>query len=386
VRKLASRSLLLLLTVVLVFIVMEGAANTLLFCWTLLFHPPGQLAERGHTRYDAELGWASIPNVSLRNYYGPGLDLTTNAQGFRGEHAIGVAVPPGMIRIICSGDSMTLGYGVGDAQTWCQTLASLDPRVEPVNMGQGGYGIDQAYLWYRRDGARLRHQLQILAFVTIDFDRMQGGSLFGYQKPVLALQNGSLVVTNTPVPRGSRIRPWLTENLSPTLQRLGTFQIASKVVQKVGLGHTDPAAGGNFERALAVFEALRKLNADEGSRLLLVYLPMQTDWDHRTHDPWRTKLAAELQRRSFWYVDLVDELRRLPFWRTWEMFIAPGAVRFVGSAGHYTVSGNAWVARSIFDHLLADSEFAKRLSALTPVQSAGDDDRSRAWTDSPTAR
>src|SRR5262245_25280565 len=160
-RKLLKGALRLVLGTAVVFVVLEGLANTALFWYTLLVRPRAPLAEKGHTRYDPDLGWTNIPNVSLKDYYGPGLDLTTNAQGFRGTRPVDVAVPPGMLRIICSGDSMTLGYGVRDDQTWCQRLASLDPRIEAVNMGQGGYGVDQAYLWYRRDGAALEHQLHI---------------------------------------------------------------------------------------------------------------------------------------------------------------------------------------------------------------------------------
>jgi len=111
-------------------------------------------AERLHTRYDAELGWISIPNVSLPDLYGPGIGLTTNADGFRGPLPVEDR-DPGTSRVICSGDSFTLGYGVGDLDTWCHQLAALDPGLRTVNMGQGGYGVDQAYLWYKRDGRTL---------------------------------------------------------------------------------------------------------------------------------------------------------------------------------------------------------------------------------------
>ena len=363
-RKLLSGTLQLALGVVIVFVVLEGLASTALFWHTLIFHPVAPLAEKGHTRYDPDLGWSNIPNVSLKDYYGPGLDLTTNAQGFRGTRPVAPTVPPGMLRIICSGDSMTLGYGVSDDQTWCQTLASLDPRIEAVNMGQGGYGVDQAYLWFRRDGAALEHQVQIFAFIVSDFNRMQGESFYDYQKPMLLVQNGSLVVTNTPVPKVARYRPWLMQNLPSALDRLATFQIASRIVQPLAAHRGDLYAGGNMERSLAVFEDLRRLNAARGSQLLLVYLPLQNEWKHRGTDRWRTDLASELHRRGFWYVDLVDELRAVPFARTWELFIPPGAVKFVGATGHYTVSGHEWVAKAILNHLVADHEFAGRLSTL----------------------
>ena len=51
-------------------------------------------------------------------------------------------MPPGKTRIICSGDSFTLGFGVDNEHTWPQQLAARNANLETVNMGQGGYGAD----------------------------------------------------------------------------------------------------------------------------------------------------------------------------------------------------------------------------------------------------
>src|SRR5262249_61166523 len=132
------------------------------------------------------------PNVHIRSLYGRGIDFTTNSRGFRNTYDASVAVPRGKVRIICSGDSFTLGYGVSDQHTWCHLLSSLKPGVETVNMGQGGYGGDQAYLWYMREGVKLEHQFQLLAFITGDIYRMQSASALGYDKPVLDIAAGRI--------------------------------------------------------------------------------------------------------------------------------------------------------------------------------------------------
>ena len=74
--------------------------------------------------------------------------------------------------------STTIILGVSYSQ-------SLDPRLETLNMGQGGYGVDQAYLWYKRDAAKFEHQVHLLAFITDDFVRMQSDRFRGYGKPVI---------------------------------------------------------------------------------------------------------------------------------------------------------------------------------------------------------
>ncbi len=89
-------------------------------------------------------------------------------------------------RLVCSGDSFTFGYGVGDEATWCALLATIPPGIETVNMGQGGYGLDQAYLWYRRDGLHLGHQVHVMALITRDFERMASDRFVGYGKPLLS--------------------------------------------------------------------------------------------------------------------------------------------------------------------------------------------------------
>jgi hypothetical protein len=189
-------------------VLIEGASSLLLFAGRALRVRP--IAERRHTIYDPELGWVNEANRRIPNMYGPGIYLTTNSQGFRGDRDFGEAVPLGKHRIICSGDSVTFGYGVDDDHTWCQLLTAMDSRLETVNMAQGGYGVDQAYLWYKRDGGRLRHDILILAPIKDDFLRMQFNSFRGYGKPLLVLKDGALQVSNVPVPRRAYYVPWRT--------------------------------------------------------------------------------------------------------------------------------------------------------------------------------
>jgi len=129
-----------ILVFILVLVVIEGLASYLLFTRDALITTP--LAERLHTQYDPDLGWVNIPDINIPDMYGPGISLRTNSQGFRNDYNFDKSIPAGKKRIICSGDSFTLGYGVDNQHTWCQQLAALDNRIETVNMAQGGYGLD----------------------------------------------------------------------------------------------------------------------------------------------------------------------------------------------------------------------------------------------------
>ena len=77
---------------------------------------------QGNVQYDPDLGWANIPNASLPNLFGPGVYFRSNTQGFRNEQDFAPGIPPGKFRIICSGDSFTMGSGVSNEQTWCEQL------------------------------------------------------------------------------------------------------------------------------------------------------------------------------------------------------------------------------------------------------------------------
>jgi len=335
----------LLLGSLLVLIVVEGLSSVS-YIAIRLFRDRA-IAEERHTRYDSELGWVSEPSLSLPDMYGQGLYLHTNAQGFRGSLPVPPAIPAGHERAICSGDSYTLGYGVDDDHTWCHLLATLDPGLETVNMGQGGYGVDQAYLWYRRDAAPLQSQIHLFAFITNDFQRMQSNVFIGYGKPLLVLRGNGLAVTNVPVPRPNPVARWLSGH-SGHFEMLTTVRLARAIAGKL---KPPPPSTLDGEGAQAVagrlFEALQALDRTRGSRLLLVYLPTPADVRTCESDLWRAFTAGKARDLGVPVLDLVAAVRRLPAAEADEFFIKSSQTHYFGAAGHYTAAGNAWVAREV---------------------------------------
>ena len=203
IKKIIKIGLVNLVVVILLFVVFEGGAS-LYFAYQGARQEIGKepfLAERIHTEYDPLLGWINKPNISVADMYGPNVFLKTNGQRHRNRADFTPRVPKGRIRVICSGDSFTLGFGVDNDHTWCNLLETLDPRFQTVNMGQGGYGVDQVYLWYKRDGALLDHQVQVFVFVRPDFWRMRTELFLGMPKPILRVRNGGMEVANVPVTR-----------------------------------------------------------------------------------------------------------------------------------------------------------------------------------------
>lgn len=332
------------LVVMLLFALLEGAASLLLTGVEIV--RTDVVPEHQHAEHDPLLGWVNMPNVHLPDVYGPGVAVRTNAQRFRNDRDFTTAVPEGRTRIICSGDSFTFGYGVDNDDTWCERLVALDPRLETVNMGLGGYGVDQAYLWYMRDGASLDHDLHLFAVLTDDFRRMRSDRFMGYGKPFLDVHNDSLVVTNLPVPNTS----WLARRRAlhgETVARLNVVQLVRRLLRIDDVSraaelaeradHADRRLHGIVAR---IFADLKRANDAKDSRLVLVFLP--GEWDYRpdaSTDAWRDFVRAEAARQGITFIDLVDEIRRLPPTEV-DALYAPNA--------HFSVAGNAWAAAVIY--------------------------------------
>jgi hypothetical protein len=338
VKLLAGRLALALAASLLTIVLLEGAASVLLAGRDFAGWRPQQNAEFHHARYDPGLGWVNEPHATIPDLYGPGRSLHTNARGFRGTAETADAPAPGTVRVVCSGDSFTLGFGVRDEETWCAQLAALVPGLEAVNMGQGGYGFDQAWLWYRRDGAALEHQIHVLAWITDDFQRMWWRRFDGYGKPRLALRDGALVVTDTPAAtRGALFA--LGQRTHAAVRDLRLAQLSARLARRIVRGSvTDSLARDSVTRDVvaAVVRDLAAFHRGRGSRLVLVHLPVRQDSASAMSDTWREWMRRTAEREGVTYVDLVAAMRAM----------APDSVRllFLPRDGHYSVAGNRWVA------------------------------------------
>lgn len=327
-----------------IFILIEGTSSVILF--TINIFTPKKLPEYFHVQYDELLGWVNKPNVYIKDAYGPGIYFKTNSQAFRNNKDFTIKVPPGKIRIICSGDSHTLGVGVDNDNTWCQLLTNIDKRLETINMGQGGYGIDQAYLWYMRDGKKFDHDIHIFAFIEDDFRRAKYKTFWGYQKPVFKIENDKLVLTNVPVPKHHSYIPKLTLAIE-SMRGFRVFQLLKKIKEKTGFHILSTSSGYDEEMrqiTLKIFESLYQVNKEKGSILVALYIPIASDYYKDV--PWRKFLSKELPKRGIIFIDLTEEVRKQPMHLIF--------------AGHYTVYGNRWLASTLYEKLLSFQEIKNK--------------------------
>ncbi len=145
--------------------------------------------------YDPELGWVRKPATSgaEKGRHGP-VRWSTDHLGARSDPYLAEAP----IRVVAVGDSYTFSRQVGDGDAWPALLGRLlGARV--ANFGVGNYGLDQALLRYRREGAIPGATVAIMGVVPETMVRIHGawkhyseyGNTFAF-KPRFRLRDGTL--------------------------------------------------------------------------------------------------------------------------------------------------------------------------------------------------
>jgi hypothetical protein len=166
-------------------------------------------------RYDAELGWAPIPNSS---------SLVTTARTIHAQHnSIGLRdieferdARPTMLFL---GDSFVWGVDAEAGERFTDILRSRISDYTTVNAGVSGFGTDQEYLWLQRLWPKLQPDIVVLIFCTAN-DRLDNATNVryeGYQKPYLATApDGTLILHGQPVPKSRQVyirENWLVRHL-----------------------------------------------------------------------------------------------------------------------------------------------------------------------------
>lgn len=326
----------------LLFLVCEGVAS-LVLAWKTAAAPP-TFREQAHCKYDPELGWSQIPGKQVTSLYGPGLGLTVNAQGFRGTRDHSLRTPAGAYRIVCLGDSFTMGYGVSDAESYPAQLERLRPGLESINMGLGGYGVSQCYLWYLRDGVKFECDFLLLSVIGSDFYRMMSDrDASNAYKPGLKIEDGELLVTNVPVPSILE-----GEGTAELVGKTWEISALARLMRRIhppkpeGSGPRAPADEPFAPLARAVIERLRDLSRERGQGFAVAYLPVRDELEAGGSSvlyEWLTPLLTELS------VPLIDLFP--PF-----LALDPGT-RLIHFApdGHYSKLGNELAARELLSSL-----------------------------------
>jgi lysophospholipase L1-like esterase len=101
-----------------------------------------------------------------------GVPMRISGQGLREDREFTADKPPGLIRIVCLGDSVTFGMDIPVEDTYPKQLERLyvgeARKVEVMNFAVPGYNLAQNLEMYYERAARFRPDVVVLQFVLND--------------------------------------------------------------------------------------------------------------------------------------------------------------------------------------------------------------------------
>ncbi|NIL98640.1 MAG: hypothetical protein GTO53_14275, partial [Planctomycetales bacterium] len=164
--------------------------------------------EKGKTDVvaDSDLGWAPRPqfqsDLAIQDRYG--LRATST------QRAVDPVPGEASYRIALFGDSFTYGAEVAYEDSWCGYLerqfALPGLQTEVLNFGVSGYGMDQAYLRWKHQGAKFKPQLVVfgLQFENVKRNTNLVRAIYNprtglpFSKPRFVLEEDRLRLVNHP--------------------------------------------------------------------------------------------------------------------------------------------------------------------------------------------
>jgi hypothetical protein len=146
-------------------------------------------------RFDSELGWAPLHNITALHKKGALSGLVhQNEYGLRGPDGMQLKKTAGKRRILVLGDSYAWGYGANQNELFSAPEVH-GTNDEILNFGVSGYGTDQEYLFYLREGTKFAADEVVVAFTPYnDVANNLAPKQYGYLKPYFTLENQQLIL------------------------------------------------------------------------------------------------------------------------------------------------------------------------------------------------
>lgn len=313
-----------------------------------LFSKTYTVQEQEWRTYDSLLGWKNKPDTQISVDRGQGnINITINSQGFRGKKKY---IEKDDVRIVALGDSFTFGYGEDDDETYPYFLeqkfkADLE-NVEVINMGCTAYGIDQEYLWFERDGLKLKPKIVVLGLLDINFSRATFSRwIQGENKPRFKLTRNGLKLTNVPVPEpsGVGISRLSGKDLFDILfntqgsyflsfMRDRLYRLNLSFIRKM------PEISESFRLGKEILKELKALCEKNDIKLYMVIFPKK-DWEEDLQ-PIYYSMKSLGEELSIETIDMVKVFNTRGSWGG-----------FYSRNGHFSPEGNKLVAEAIYERI-----------------------------------
>jgi hypothetical protein len=324
-----------------------------------------------YIQIDQELGWVTTPDVKREAL---GVTYRTNRAGMRADREYPAEPAPGTRRLAAFGDSYTYCHEVEIGDCWTTRLERSWSETEVLNLGVPGYGPDQAWLRYQRDGPAFRPCGVLIGYMVENINRvvnryrpfLEPSTDLRAGKPRFVLDGDGLKLLANPVSDLGRLGDplWVEQTLGPgdrwyfpgalvpnPLDGLQVVRLARTAAFRAHRGDPDVSGvaqayrdqGEAFQLAARVLIAFAEQVRRDGATPVVVVLttPSEISSLVRGGTPVHLPLLDWLRRAGIPTVDvtdaLVDEARRAG---------VDAVVEF-----HYRPLGNEVVAKALADRL-----------------------------------
>lgn len=275
-----------------------------------------------NTEFNMDLGWTPIAN---RNTIAFGDKvLSSNSMGFRSDE-----VDNSKDHILILGDSVAWGYGVGDNETISYYLQRyLDEdynNFQVLNLGVSGFGIDQYYLYLKKNIDELNpKKIIIIVYAGNDFDESGRDSLYGKSKPLLIHEGGKIQSVNLPLSRYSCM------NLIPDFVR----GLGEKICGERKLSHekTD-------ELVRELLNEIDRITRENNAELFFVISSSKKDYNQKTKS--LIYFQEFFENEDYEYLDFYKEIKNSDL-SSDELYV---------DIAHYSPEGNDYLAKTLYNRL-----------------------------------
>ena len=323
--------------------------------------------------FDDEIGWRPIPNrVGLHQRKDFSVSVRLNQFGLRGPHSMQRGRSSSNKRILILGDSYVWGYGVGQSEVFSNP-AVHQSKAELINFGVSGYGTDQEYLFYLREGVRFEVDEVVLAVTPYnDLENNLSSKQYHKVKPYYTLAGSDLVLHNQHLKENKiqSVVNWLWANSrAVNLMDKGyrTFQmwqferqeysghvLANPQVFKADAVSVREEEG--IQLTVSIIHALREAVLANGAQFSVVFIPYKPHILHNAphNHPVVFALIQELEEAN------------IDYYEPYSIFLQKknGENLFNPFDNHFSPAGHA-----LFGKVLVESTLQNTANTLLPGES-----------------
>jgi hypothetical protein len=303
-------------------------------------------------RHVVEAPWGIRYNEPGSSYWHTSADICVqfriNAQGMRADEDFAYDKPPGTKRVLCLGDSYTIGYEVEAEQCFANLLAdhlneSDDACVQVLNAGVSGFGNAEEAIYLERELLKYKPDAVVVSFFINDLDDNVRSGLFDVAAGQLVSAGESYVPLGAAGNFLNRnmLCSFLSEhsNAFALLKEVVTKFVKSQLIKKSLEGVAKDPLGADDHRAVLAVKILDRIYAichSRGIPLIVQNIPWGVNGrrlvDHFPKD------GFDLDRAGLHYIAAKD-------------FLAPhfGEVQLyhARSHGHWTPFAHALSAKRL---------------------------------------